>query len=240
MLANLRFWPRYISNRRDFIKAGGAITHSHPLLGDFQASAGTSSGHYFHQDLLVAQFIHQNNPERHLDVGSRIDGFVAHVAAFRPIEIFDIRPVSDGIHPNISFIQKDFMTEPDREDVDSARVDSVSCLHTIEHFGLGRYGDTIDPNGHLRGFQNLVRMLRTGGMLYVSFPIGRKNEIHFNAHRVFHPADILTWPLGSETLLLERFDYVDDFGELHKDVSLDNGIPEVTYGCGIYSFRRES
>jgi hypothetical protein len=29
--------------------------------------------------------------------------------------------------------------------------DSLSCLHALEHFGLGRYGDPIDPRGHEKG-----------------------------------------------------------------------------------------
>jgi len=60
-------------------------------LDDRFDQSGTASGHYFHQDLLVASRIFINNPEKHVDIGSRIDGFVAHVASFREIEVFDIR-----------------------------------------------------------------------------------------------------------------------------------------------------
>ena len=53
--------------------------------------------------------------------------------------------------------------------------DSISCLHALEHFGLGRYNDPLDPNGHLKGFNNMVKMLKRGGKLYISFPIMKEN-----------------------------------------------------------------
>jgi len=37
-----------------------------------------------------------------VDIGSRVDGFVAHVASFREIEVFDVRPISAQI-PASSF-----------------------------------------------------------------------------------------------------------------------------------------
>jgi|TARA_B110000037_G_scaffold217911_1_gene279885 hypothetical protein len=55
--------------------------------------------------------------------------------------------------------------------------DSLSCLHTLEHFGSGRYGDKIDPVGHIKGFQNLVKMLKKNGILYISFPISNVSKI---------------------------------------------------------------
>src|ERR1035438_3051706 len=102
---SLRFLPRYLSDRRKFKKAGGRIEQSLPMLGDFVAQAGTAQGHYFHQDLLVASQIFRANPMRHIDVASRIDGFVAHVASFREIEVLDVRELQGTGHENIKFIQ---------------------------------------------------------------------------------------------------------------------------------------
>lgn len=78
-------------------------------MKDWDAPSGNASGHYFHQDLLVAQKIYLANPATHVDVGSRIDGFVTHVASFRKIEIFDVRPLQQSPYPNIIFVQADFM-----------------------------------------------------------------------------------------------------------------------------------
>lgn len=225
--------PKYVSQYRQYRKLGGRITSTYMILSDYKSKAGVAKGHYFHQDLLVASFIHDQQPSRHIDVGSRIDGFVAHVATFRSIEVIDVRALDDCGHENIRFIQADLMDETAKR---VGTADSVSCLHALEHFGLGRYGDPIDPDGHIKGFNNILDLLNKGGRLYVSFPIGRSNEVHFNAHRVFHPKDIFNWIKDGVTLTLERFDYVDDAGRLHGDVDLGQGELDVTFGCGIYSF----
>jgi hypothetical protein len=219
----------FVKQRNRFRRKGGVISRYFPILTDYKDSAGTASGHYFHQDLLVAKLIYQSNPLKHLDIGSRIDGFVAHVASFREIEILDIRPLSDSAHPSIKYKTMDIMS-----DVEENLADSISCLHSIEHFGLGRYGDQIEPDGHLIGFTNLVRMLKPGGTLYISFPIGLANEVYFNAHRVFHPLEIFNW--GVDSLKLKRFDFVDDFGRLNLDVDVFANDLKTVYGCGIYTF----
>ena len=230
-LRKLRYLPKYLSDRAAFKKAGGVITSTYAIYDDFKKQAGTASGHYFHQDLLVATFIKQSNPARHIDVGSSIEGFVAHVASYREIEVFDIRPLQNIGHSQIKFVQGNLMElDPSLGGI----CDSLSCLHALEHFGLGRYGDPIDPMGHLKGFNNFHKMLKSGGTLYISFPIG-KSGVHFNAHRVFDPTDILSWSKGLFELV--RFDYVDDAGSLRCNASL-SPPPVVSYGCGIYTLKK--
>ncbi len=227
----VRYYLKYLSDKAAFIKAGGVITNAYPIYDDFEKQAGTASGHYFHQDLLVASFINQAKPLRHIDVGSSIEGFVAHVASFRDIEVIDIRPMQIIGHSQIKFMQGNLMNlDPSLAGI----CDSLSCLHALEHFGLGRYGDPIDPMGHLKGFNNLNKMLKPGGTLYISFPIG-KSGVHFNAHRVFDPAEILGWSKG--LFELTRFDYVDDAGNVHCNSSL-SAPPVLSYGCGIYTLKK--
>ena len=223
--------PNYLNSYRKFLNLGGKIDAIYPIISDFNQNAGVQSGHYFHQDLLVAQLIYEAKPNRHIDVGSRIDGFVAHVASFRKIEVLDIRSLPQSTHSNIDFYQADLM-----EDVEESITDSVSCLHALEHFGLGRYNDKIDPEGHVKGLQNLIKMLQAGGKLYLSFPIGTSDQVLFNAHRIFHPKTVLDW--APAELILERFDYVDDSGELFLNVVLNDLSVEMQYGCGIYTFTK--
>ena len=98
-----------------------------PKLNQRFSESGKTSGHYFHQDLLVAQRIYENKPIKHVDIGSRTDGFIAHVAVFREIEVFDIRPQKNKIK-NIIFKQVDLMnlSEPMVN-----YCDSISSLHVI-------------------------------------------------------------------------------------------------------------
>lgn len=213
------------------------IRFSMPCLGDRYESSGSTRGHYFYQDLLVARRVFERRPERHVDVGSRVDGFVAHVAAFREIEVFDIRPLTLAI-PSIVFRQMDLMNAPEQF---KACCDSLSCLHAIEHFGLGRYGDPVDLNGHVKGFRSLASILKPGGLLYFSVPIGPE-RIDFNANRVFSIQTVLN--LAKECFDLEAFSYVDDAGDFHGQVSL---APEMIadafgcqYGCGIFEFRKRN
>lgn len=227
---------KYVFQYLLFQKLGGSITHSSPILREFDTQAGSASGHYFHQDLLVASQIYKASPARHIDIGSSIDGLVAHVASFRKIEVMDVRKLNDTGHENIVFYQADLM------DPNNARqniTDSLSCLHAIEHFGLGRYGDPIDPDGHKKGFINLLRMLQPEGTLYISFPIGMANAVYFNAHRIFHPKDILSWTDPADMPDLIRFDYVDDEGNLHQNVDLMDEELDVRYGCGIYTLKKK-
>jgi Caenorhabditis protein of unknown function, DUF268 len=234
-LISLRDLPKYVAQYNRFKTLGGAITHRYAILSDYDDQAGAASGHYFHQDLLVASFIHKTKPQRHIDIGSRIDGFIAHVASFRKVDVMDIRDLNSTGHQNISFFKADLMKE---DNALNNITDSISCLHAIEHFGLGRYGDPLDPTGHRKAFNNILRMLKTTGTLYVSFPIGKSNEVHFNAHRVFHPKDIFSWAEDGSSLRLERFDYVDDAGSLHQNVDMKNMKLDVSFGCGIYTFQK--
>ena len=204
----------------------------YPCLDDKRADAGSATGHYFHQDLLVARRIHQNRPVRHVDVGSRIDGFVAHVASFRSIVVIDIRHIPSVV-PNIEFIQADLMRIPAAEL--TGQFDSLSCLHALEHFGLGRYGDPINYDGHLVGLRNLAALLAPGGKFYFSVPVGPQ-RIEFNAHRVFSVRYLLE--RLEINFRIDDFSYVDDRGDLHEHVQLaeadvDNNFG-CNYGCGIF------
>lgn len=226
---------KYIAHYYKFLKRGGAIKSIYPILTDYNAPAGIAKGHYFHQDLLVASFVFDNAPIRHIDIGSRVDGFVAHVASYRPIEVIDIRQLEGVGHDNISFLRLDIMNLDDNY---KEIADSISCLHAIEHFGLGRYGDQIDPMGHITGFKSILTMLKKNGTLYISFPIARSGGVYFNAHRVFNAKEILSWSNSENIVRLQRFDYVDDLGRLHRDVDISLNNINVEYGCGIYTFKK--
>ena len=172
---------------------------------------------------------------RHVDIGSRIDGFVAHVASFREIEIMDVRNLHLAI-PSIRFTRAD-LTAKEFPLVDYT--DSLSCLHALEHFGLGRYGDPVDYNGHLVGWENMNRMLKKGGNFYFSVPIGAQ-RIEFNAHRVFSVPYLLR--LMEKRYDIDSFAYINDAGDFISDAALDEASVRSNfgcrYGCGIFELTK--
>lgn len=208
----------------------------YPCLEDRFAECGSHQGHYFHQDLLVARRIYANKSVRHVDVGSRIDGFVAHVASFRTLEVIDIRPLQ-GVIPNVTFLQADLMSELPQRLV--GYCDSLSCLHALEHFGLGRYGDPVNYDGDLAAFRNLSAILKPRGKFYFSVPIGPQ-RIEFNAHRVFSISTLLELFAGRFTV--DQFSFVDDRSDLHENVSLNENNVEnncgCQFGCGIFEMTK--
>jgi SAM-dependent methyltransferase len=237
----LRHAPTFLSELSELKRQAKLSQHNFPIARinpyphEKKQQSGTAKGHYFHQDLLVARRIFESAPEKHVDVGSRVDGFVAHVAAFRPIEVLDIRPMDTQVR-NIQFKQADLISPPsDMQDY----CDSLSCLHAIEHFGLGRYGDPIDFEGHIKGLNSLYTILKPGGTLYLSCPIGPQ-RIEFNAHRVFAVKYLLL--LLEDRFKLRHFSYVDDRGDLHENVELlDEQINTnygCHYGCGIFELEK--
>ena len=227
------YWE-YRGRQREFA-VEFPITRWFPCLNDRFIDSGSSSGAYFHQDLLIAQRIYQEKPEAHMDVGSRVDGFVAHVASFREIQVLDIRPTPSNVK-NIHFVQADLMADCSHLHNSST---SISSLHAIEHFGLGRYGDPVRPDGHLLGLDNIYRILRNEGKFYFSVPIGPQ-RVEFNAHRVFSLQYLLN--IFDKKYNIEHFSYVDDRGDLYLDIKLDEAAIRSNcgchYGCGIFEMRK--
>lgn len=236
----LRGFPGFI---RDYLQLRAQMKGSrfkvkfYPILDDKFKQGGMAKGHYFHQDLLVARKIYQAKPKKHLDIGSRVDGFIAHLATFRKVIIIDIRELKSKID-NIEFIQADMMNI--KEDLIES-CDSISCLHALEHFGLGRYGDPIDIDGHIKGFENMYHILRPNGVFYFSVPIGLQ-RIEFNAHRVFSIRYLLE--MFQERFEIISFSFVDDKGGLNLDVELTDDMIsnncDCNFGCGIFELRKKA
>ena len=250
LLQSLAALPRYVRQYVDFSSKAKAISGelisnrlstcrmglAYPVLTDYRKSAGANSGHYYHQDLYVAKKIHRDCPDMHLDIGSRIDGFVAHLLSFGQKTILgDVRPLIDN-DENLSSIIIDLSILP--ETAVKTQYLSISSLHVVEHVGLGRYGDKVDPAGHIKAIRHLSLLLAKGGVIYLSFPISSQSRIEFNAHRVLSIAE--AYAIFAEVgLTVTDFAYVDDHGYLHQLNSLDR-IDVVNsyglhYGCGIWT-----
>ncbi|OOG24426.1 hypothetical protein B1C78_08805 [Thioalkalivibrio denitrificans] len=228
--------PRYIQARRIFLKSSRSRDwpmELYPVLLDW-GDESANLGEYFWQDLYVAKRIIDEGPMRHVDVGSRVDGFIAHLACVRVVEIFDIRPLSSKIE-NVFFTQWD-ITKPHDDYIEIS--DCVSCLHTLEHLGLGRYGDGIDVEGWRKGLSSLASLVRSGGGLWLSVPVGAQ-RVEFNAHRVFAPATIRDEAIR-HGLMISEFHYLQN-QKLVRSESIEEDfmrLAGVRYALGIYHFRK--
>lgn len=118
--------------------------------------------------------------------------------------------------------------------------DSLSCLHALEHFGLGRYNDPVQFDGYLTGLENMSKILKTGGKFYFSVPIGEQ-RVEFNAHRIFSMQYLLSLFKGKFDI--DYFSFVDDGGDLHTNADIGN-TKEVAnnfrcnFGCGIFEMTK--
>jgi SAM-dependent methyltransferase len=225
--------PRYLYQLvryRSLTHEAVPLTELYPVLKDRFAPAGNLDAHYFRQDLWVAARIMAARPYCHVDIGSRFDGFVAQLSLVVPVEMVDLRPLDHGLS-QVRFQQGSIcsLPYPDRS------VPSISSLHVVEHIGLGRYGDSLDPEGPRKALRELQRVLAPGGVLYLSVPIGRQ-RVCFNAHRVFAPEFVIEH-LNELTL--------SDFRGIGDDGSFLTGITPATFresefALGIYEFNRPS
>jgi SAM-dependent methyltransferase len=204
------------------------LYHLSPFLSDRYTDSGVASGDYFHQDLWAARKIFLNNPEEHWDIGSRIDGFIAHLLTFRSVNVIDIRDLQSQIQ-GLKFHQGDVT----KLGLPDSSVNSLSCLHAMEHVGLGRYGDPINPIGYSQGIAELQRVLAPGGKLYFSVPIGQE-RIEFNAQRVFNPKTVLE---AFSELKLVEFAAVNESGDL-VDPAQWQDFCESRRACGLFLFEK--
>lgn len=62
--------------------------------------------------------------------------------------------------------------------------DVLLSYSSLEHDGLGRYGDPIDPDGDLKRMASYLDLLNAGGHFFLGVPNG-KDVLIWNAHRIY-------------------------------------------------------
>jgi hypothetical protein len=229
-LASLSRLPEFLAEWRRFRRLSGPaaakVADMWPCLED-RLRATPFDSHYFHQAAWLARELAIARPALHVDVGSSVTA-MSVLSAHVPLVFIDYRPLQVSL-AGLWSVAGDITRLPFAD----KSVTSLSSLHVVEHIGLGRYGDRIDPAGCFAALAELERVLTEGGLLYLSTPIGRE-RVCFNAHRVFAPATILA---ALPRLSLKRFCYVGDDRRLHVGASLmDAG--SLDYGCGLFEFER--
>lgn len=193
-----------------------------PCLDDDTENTGFDF-HYVYHPAWAARIVKKINPEKHIDISSTLH-FCSILSAFIPTEFYDYRPatltLSNLYTGKADLTQLAFETDS---------IDCLSCMHTVEHIGLGRYGDPIDPEGDVKAINELKRVTKPGGSLLFVTPVG-KPRIMFNAHRIYNPAMIIQL---FEGFTLQEFALITDGGNFIDQASLTEG-QDQNYGCGCF------
>jgi len=224
----------FVSDWLRFRRAGGnALTLDlYPCLFDKSASSGVDT-HYFYQAIWAFRQIKESGVAAHVDIASEVN-FVGLLTTVTNVTFVDIRPLFLEI-PNYRGIGGSITALP----FGSESVDSLSCLHVIEHIGLGRYGDPIDPLGPEKACREIVRVMQPGGRAYISVPIGRP-RVQFNGLRTFSAPEVIRLFAGLE---LREMAMVDAPGNFVTDVSPEGAdIREsgsgMDFGLGLFQFEK--
>lgn len=196
----------------------------YPCLND-NTNKTSFDAHYIYHPAWAARIIKETNPFRHTDISSTLH-FCSIVSAFVTTEFYDYRPAILELD-NLNCRHADLTNLP----FESNSILSLSCMHTIEHVGLGRYGDPLDPDGDLKAFEELKRVCAIKGNLLIVVPVGKK-RIQFNAHRIYDPFDIIQYMDGFK---VEKFSLINDEGEFIEYAKLNDAAIQ-TYGCGCFWF----
>ena len=181
---------------------------------------------YFYQDAWAFEKIVQLHPSFHIDVGSH-HKFVALLSKVMPVTMVDIRPLSLPLN-TLKFQQGSILDLPFKD----GELPSLSSICVVEHIGLGRYGDPLDPLGSEKALSELKRVVAPGGHLFLSVPVGEKNIISFNAGRIFSRDYLFR--------LFEPFELVDQHYIVGKSFQ-DTYAPQPGFGTtGLFELRKLS
>lgn len=184
--------------------------------------------HYIYHPAWAARKLAQIKPSEHVDISS-ILSFSSIVSAFVPVKFYDYRPAQLSLN-NYASDFADLLQLP----FPDSSIESLSCMHTVEHIGLGRYGDPLDAGGDLKAIAELKRVLKPGGHLLFVTPVG-KPVVQFNAHRVYSYEQICGY---FSPFVLKEFSLVPDGGGLIERA--DPGlVAGQQYGCGCFWFVKE-
>lgn len=185
--------------------------------------------HYVYHTSWAARVLAETKPEKHIDISSSLY-FGGIVSAFLPVEFYDYRPADLSLS-GFSSNEGDLMRLPFPDD----SVRSLSCMHTVEHVGLGRYGDPLDPEGDVKAAKELARALAPDGSLLFVVPMGKDAKIEFNAHRIYSYESVLA--LFPE-LTVKEFAFIPEHeGPVvrHADPAL---LANESYACGCFHFTK--
>lgn len=203
--------------------------YQHPCLQDKNKTTSFDK-HYIYHTAWAARKLQELQPKLHIDISS-LTYFSTLISAFIPIKFYEYNPAKIELS-NLSHKHADLtkLTFSDNS------IESLSCMHVVEHIGLGRYGDPLDVDGDLKAISELKRVMAIDGYLLFVVPIGGEAKIMFNAHRIYSYAQVLSY---FKNFKLIEFSLIPDKS---KDGIIINATREQSdmqnYGCGCFLFKK--
>lgn len=179
---------------------------------------------------MGARILNDLTPKEHVDISSSII-FCGIASAFVPIRHYDYRTPRLEL-PGLICGSQDLV----KLSFEDNSIDSLSCMHVIEHIGLGRYGDPINPVGDELAAKELKRVLAPGGNLLIVVPVAERARIRFNGHRIYDVAKVKALFAGLELI---EFSFLNDSKSnkfTRHATELD--VRGSDYGCGCFVFRK--
>lgn len=207
------------------------LIDAYPCIKDKTLKTGFDR-HYIYHTAWAARKVKDIQPVYHSDISSSLY-FSTIVSAFIPVKFYDYRPADINLN-NLESLQADLLRLPFKND----SIESLSCMHVVEHVGLGRYGEPIDQDGDLKAIGELKRVLAIGGSLLFVVPMGKIAKIEFNAHRIYTYNQITNY---FSDLVLKEFALIKEnsggmiFGQEAIDV-----VEKENYACGCFWFVKNS
>lgn len=206
-----------------------SIKDFYPQIRDKTIGTGFDRHYVYHVAWAIRKVL-EIRPEFHTDISSSLY-FCANLSAMIPTKFYDYRPANLKLS-NLDCERADLTKLPFADN----SIRSLSCMHTVEHIGLGRYGDPIDPDSDLKAAAELRRVLAPNGSLLFVVPVG-KPKIEFNAHRIYSYDMVLEMFPG---LKLKEFYLIPEL-EKNGDPIHDAGkelADKQNYACGCFWFTK--
>jgi len=198
----------------------------YPCLND-KTTTTPFDRHYTYHPAWAARILAKTRPVYHTDISS-ILSFSTVVSAFIPVKFYDYRPAEISLE-NFESKSADLKCLH----FETGSIPSLSCMHTVEHIGLGRYGDELDPLGDIKAINEIKRVVTSDGDILFVVPLGN-SMIQFNGQRLYTKEQILEY--FSDCRLIE-FALIPDHGELIINASSEL-IKKQKYPCGCFWFKK--
>lgn len=200
-----------------------------PMLTD-RTAVMDFDAHYVYHTAWATRVLKELAPKEHVDISSSII-FCGIASSFIPIKHYDYRIPRLDL-PGLTCGSQDLA----RLSFGDESITSLSCMHVIEHIGLGRYGDPINASGDLRAANELKRVLAPGGNLLIVVPVAERARIRFNGHRIYDLTKVKSLFVGLE---LVEFSFLNDTNsDKFTRHASDLDVQGSDYGCGCFVFRK--